>query len=343
VAIERMTPASAGFAMPAEWETHAGCLMAWPCRRELWGSRFGEAKVEYAAVARAVAGFEPLTMVCNPGDEAEVRNRCGGEVEILVAPIDDSWMRDSGPIFVRNQRGDIAAVDFEFNAWGERWHPYDNDNRVPEVVAAHLGVPRFRAPFVLEGGAILVDGEGTLLTTEECLLNPNRNPTLSRGQIEQGLRDYLGVSTVLWLKRGHSLDHGPEGTDGHVDGIAQYVAPGHILLTLSDNPGSSEHLAGPENTQALDGARDARGRALDVSGLDPGPGIAPEYCNFYVANGGIIVPTFGRDGERFILARIGELYPGREVVGVPGEVIAFGGGGPHCITQQIPTGGPASL
>lgn len=343
MAVEGLTPAAAGFAMPAEWDTHAGCLMAWPCRRELWLDRLGDAKADYAAVARAVAGFEPLTMVCSRGDEAEVRNLCGSEIEILAAPIDDSWMRDSGPIFVRNQRGEIAAVDFEFNAWGERWHPYHNDNRVPAVIAAHLGVPLFSAPFVLEGGAIFVDGEGTLLTTEQCLLNPNRNPTLSRGQIEQALCDYLGVRTVLWLRRGHSLDHGPEGTDGHVDGIAQYVSPGHVLLTLPASPESSEHLAGRENAAALEGARDARGRVLRVSALDPGPGIAPAYCNFYVANGGVVVPTFGRDGEADILGQIGELYPGRAVVGVPGAVVAFGGGGPHCITQQIPTGLRASL
>jgi agmatine deiminase len=260
---------------------------------------------------------------------------------------DDSWMRDTGPTFVINDAGELRGVDWRFNAWGGLegglYFPWDHDDLVARKVLEMEGVPMYRADFVLEGGSIDVDGQGTVLTTEECLLNPNRNPTLSRGQIEQGLRDYLGVSTVLWLKRGHSLAHGPEGTDGHVDGIAQYVAPGHILLTLSDDPGSSEHLAGLENAQALDGVRDARGRALQVSGLDPGPGIAPEYCNFYVANGGIVVPTFGRDGERDVLARIGELYPGREVVGVPGEVIAFGGGGPHCITQQIPTGSPASI
>lgn len=332
------TPAAEGFVMPAEWDLHAGCLMAWPTRTELWGGRLLEAKRDYAAVARAISDFEPLTMVCTPGSEREVRDLCGAEVDVLAAPIDDSWIRDNGPTFVRNQAGEVAAVDFEFNAWGERWAPYDADNALPARLADHLGVPRFRAPMVLEGGSFFVDGEGTLLTTEQCLLNPNRNPGLGRSEIEQLLKDYLGVTTIIWLPHGHSLDVGPAGTDGHVDGIAQYVAPGHIALEVPDDPAASEHATGRSNLRALDGVIDAAGRALQVSTIDPGSVEEVVYCNFYLANDAVIVPVAGDGRDDGPLEQIGRLYPDRKVVGVSGEVISFGGGGPHCITQQVPAG-----
>jgi agmatine deiminase len=342
VTVDLTTPAEAGFAMPAEWDEHAGTLMSWPCRTELWGSRLDEAKRDYATVARAVAGFEPVTMVCNPGQESEVRDLCGGDVEILPAPIDDSWMRDNGPVFVRNARGELAVVSFGFNAWGERWHPYDNDDRLPGLIAAHLGMPLFTAPMVLEGGAYFVDGEGTLVTTEQCLLDPNRNPHLSRDQIEQNLRDYLGVTAVLWLKHGHSLDVGPAGTDGHVDGVAQYVAPGHLMLLVPSDPSNGDYAFGQENLALVDGVADAAGRPMKVTQLDTGADDSGMYCNFYLANGGVVVPVQGGEADDAALELIGSLYPGREVVAVPGECIGFGGGGPHCITQQIPVGTPAA-
>ncbi len=337
------TPAAAGFAMPAEWDQHAGCLMSWPARRELWGGHLDDAKRDYAAVARAVAAFEPVTMVCPPGSSADVRNRCGASVTPLEAPLDDSWMRDNGPTFVRNDAGEVAIVGFAFNAWGERWHPYDSDAMVPERLADHFGVPLFRAPMVLEGGSFFVDGEGTVLTTEQCLLNPNRNPSMSREQIEQGLRDYLGASTVIWLPLGQSLDVGPEGTDGHIDGIAQYVAPGRIVLEAPSSPDASEFENGRRNLAALKGAVDATGREVDIAILDAGPGESKAYCNYYIANGGVVVPVSGSSSDAAALEFIAGLHPDREVVGVPGEVIARGGGGPHCITQQIPVGPPAGV
>ena len=336
------TPLAGGFRMPAEWDTHAGCLMAWPARKELWGSRLDAAKSEYATVARAIADFEPVIMICNPGQEGEVLNLCGSGVEALPIPINDSWARDSGPIFVRDQAGTVALVDFRFNAWGERWHPYDLDDALPAAVATHLGMQRFTAPMVLEGGAIIVDGEGTLLTTEQCLLNPNRNPGMTRDQMEQVLRDYLGVSQVVWLKHGHSLDVGPAGTDGHIDGVAQYVAPGHIMLEVSSDPTSPEYPGSQENLAALWSASDAAGRPFEVSALDLAADPGVSYVNGYVANGAVIVPVSGVEQDKVALDFIAELYPGREVVGVAGEVLAEGGGGVHCITQQIPETKPAS-
>jgi agmatine deiminase len=334
------TPAAAGFSMPPEWAPHAGCLIAWPARRDLWGPRLADARHDYAAVARAITDFEPVLMICNPGDAREVRNLCGNAVDVAEIPIDDSWIRDSGPIFVRDRNGRVAAVQFEFNAWGKRWHPYDRDAQLAERVAEHLGMRVFHAPFVLEGGAFLVDGDGTLITTEQCLLNPNRNPTLNRMQIETGLRDYLGVTSIVWLKYGHSHDVGPAGTDGHVDGVAQYVGPGHVLLEVPRTPASTEYERARDNLARLRAGRDARGRCFTVSEFDPGPDAQVPYANCYLANGAVIVPMAGSAMDRAALARLGEVFKGREVVGVPGGTLMYGGGGPHCITQQIPDGRP---
>ena len=210
------TPKADGLSMPAEWEPHATTYMEWPMRRDLWGELYERACLDFAAVANAVAAFEPVVMVADPSEAEAARRRCGEGVEILPIPIDDSWMRDNGPIFVTDGAGGVALVHFRFNSWGEKFLPYDRDAAVPEHIAAHLGMRRYEAPMVLEGGSFFVDGEGTLLTTEQCLLNPNRNPELPREQIEAILRDHLGVEKVLWLGRGHPLDR---DTDGHVDGI----------------------------------------------------------------------------------------------------------------------------
>jgi agmatine deiminase len=336
--IGQTTPAAAGFAMPAEWEPHAGCLMAWPTRVELWKDRFDEAKRDYAAVARAIAAFEPVLMACNPGVASEVRDLCGSGIEPIELPIDDSWARDCGPIFVRDAAGRVAAVKFGFNAWGNRWHPHGDDAMLPDRIAAYLGMRLFKAPFVLEGGAIFVDGEGTLITTEQCLLDPNRNPTLTRDQIEQGLREHLGVTAVVWLPVGHVLDVGPEGTDGHVDGVAQYLAPGRVLLEAPSDPAADAYEGGQANLAVLRATRDARGRSFDATVLDPGPNPGVSYANHYLANGAVIVPTGGDAGDGPVLAFLGTVYPDREIVGVPGATLSFGGGGPHCITQQIPAG-----
>ena len=281
-------------------------------------------------------------MACPPGTAPEVRRRVGPtafRVEPLELPLDDSWARDSGPICVVDGAGRVAAVQFTFNAWGDRWHPHDEDARLPERVAAHLGMRLFRAPMVLEGGSVEVDGDGTLLTTEQCLLNPNRNPTLTRRDIEATLRAYLGVRRVVWLPFGHETDAGPEGTDGHVDGVAAFLAPGRVLLDVREDPASPEHRSSRANLDALRAARDARDRAFDIRTFDPGPFAGVPYANHYLVNGGVIVPLSG-DGaaDATALGVMAASYPHREVVGVPGAVLDAGGGGPHCITQPIPAG-----
>jgi agmatine deiminase len=333
------TPRDDGFSMPAEWEPHESCLMEWPTltRRDLWGELFEEAKHDYAAVATAIAAFESVVMACHPDQEAEARAACGEGVDVLPMPIDDSWMRDNGPIFVRDASGGVALVHFGFNSWGEKYLPYDRDAEVPRHVASHLGMRRYEAPFVLEGGSFFVDGEGTLLTTEQCLLNPNRNPTLSREQIEAGLRDYLGVEEIVWLGNGHSTDR---DTDGHIDGIVIYVAPGTVALLAPEDPDDPDHASGRDNLERLQRARDARGRAFEVIPFETRPpGVVP-YLNVYLPNGGAIVPVAGRPEDEEALEQIAKLFPEREVVSVPGRCLTDGGGGPHCITQQLPRGVP---
>ncbi len=332
------TPAAAGFTMPAEWEPHAGCLMAWPSRAELWGDRLAEAKRDYAAVAAAITVFEPVVMVCNPGHGHEVIDRCGPGVTPIEIPINDSWCRDSGPAFVRNTAGEMAVVGFGFNAWGNRWHPHDDDARLSQRLAEWLELPFFKAPFVLEGGSFFVDGQGTLITTEQCLLNPNRNPQMNRQQLELGLSDYLGATTVIWLPFGHSLDTGPAGTDGHVDGVLQYASAGRVLLEAVSDHTSPEFSRGQANFAVLSAARDAAGRTFEIAILDPGPTATVSYANHYLANGAVIVPVGSDAADGRALDALQALHPDREVVGVPGETIAFGGGGPHCITQQVPMG-----
>lgn len=331
------TPSARGFVMPAEWEPHAACLMQWPSRPDLWHERLPASKQEYAGVARAIAQFEPVLMVCNPGLAGEVASMCGVGVTAIELPINDSWARDSGPIFVRN--GDRFAVSgFRFNAWGNRWHPHDDDAALGRRVADLLGVEWIEAPIVLEGGSFFVDGEGTVITTEQCLLNPNRNPDLTRDEIAAVLRSFLGVTEVVWIPFGHSTDTGPAGTDGHVDGVLQYVGPGRVMLEVVGDASSPEFERGQANLAALRDARDAAGREFTIETVDPGTEAEVSVANHYLANGAVVVPVAGARGEDRSLSRLAEIYPDREIVPVPASTIASGGGGPHCITQQIPEG-----
>ena len=323
--------------MPAEWAPHRATLMEWPTttRSEFWGDLFDRAKADFATMANAVAAFEPVVMVTDPPQAAEARAMCGEGVEILPIAIDDSWMRDNGPIFVTDGRGGVALVHFRFNSWGNKYLPFDRDAEVPKHIASHLGMRRYEAPMVLEGGSFFVDGEGTLLTTEQCLLHPNRNPTMTREQIEQTLGDYLGVERVIWLGRGHPLDR---DTDGHIDAIAQYLRPGVILLDAPSDTADPCYEAGSDNVARLRSAHDAAGRAIEVVVFEAGTPSTTAYMNHYLVNGGVIVPADGEPNDGAALAQLRDAYPDRELVTVPGSTILAGGGGPHCITQQIPVG-----
>ncbi|MFJ5633696.1 agmatine/peptidylarginine deiminase [Streptomyces goshikiensis] len=334
------------FRMPAEWAEHERCLMAWPTRRELWGEVFDAVKAEYAQVAAAIAEFEPVTMVALPGSGAEARALCGEGVEVVELPLDDSWFRDSGPVFVLGPGGERAGVDFRFNAWGGKHHPHDSDDRISALLLEHFGVERLASAMVLEGGAVTVDGEGTLITTEQCLLHPNRNPGLSKAEIEAELIARLGVSKVIWLPYGGLLD---TETDGHVDGVCAFVAPGKVLVQLPDDCGHPDYERMRANRAVLESATDAAGRRLEVVGLPQsafvevaGRRTEVGYLNFYVANGGVVVPVAGLPSDEGALAVIAAALPGRKVVGVRSRVIAYGGGGVHCITQQVPLAAPAA-
>jgi agmatine deiminase len=320
--------------MPAEWEPHERTLMGWPCRRELWGELLEQARADYAAVANAIARFEPVTMIAaDSGDAALARAACDETVEVVELPLDDSWLRDCGPIYVYDTDGARMAIHFRFNSWGEKFLPFDRDAEVGGLVAAALGDSVRSAPLVLEGGSILGDGAGTLLVTEQCLLHPNRNPSLSRGDIEQALREWLGVESIVWLGMGLVEDR---DTDGHVDLIAAFTRPGQVLLqtVAAGNPNYENCF---ENRRRLVAAGID---VIDVPFLPyvsvGGQTVAVGYLNLYLCNGGVIVPVCGDHSETDALELIGAAFPGREVVPVPGAVLAYGGGGPHCITQQVP-------
>lgn len=333
------TPREDGLHMPAEWEPHRATLMEWPTttRTELWGDLFDSAKADFAAMANAVAAFEPVLMVADPSQAEEAGRMCGDGVDVLAIPIDDSWMRDNGPIFVVDGQGGVALVHFRFNSWGEKYLPYARDAEVPLRIAEHLGMRRYEAPMVLEGGSFFVDGEGTLLTTEQCLLHPNRNPGMTREQIERTLADYLGIDHVIWLGEGHPLDR---DTDGHIDGIAQYVSSGVIMLDVPGDPSDPNHAPALENLARLRDAHDAAGRPIEIVVFEAGTPSSTAYLNHYLVNGGVIVPADGEPNDGAALEQIRNAYPDREVVTVPGKTILEGGGGPHCITQQVPVGAP---
>jgi agmatine deiminase len=319
---------------PAEWEPHERTIIGWPCRRELWGPTIAGAREDYAAVANAIAEFEPVTMIANPGEDAELARRaCTAAVEIMTLPLDDSWLRDCGPIYVYRDGGHRVAVHFRFNAWGEKFRPYDRDAAAGGLIAERLGDEVEPAPLVLEGGSILTDGAGTLVTTEQCLLNPNRNPTLSQDEIERSLSEHLGVTRIVWLGQGLLEDR---DTDGHVDLIASFTPAKSVLLQQvpPQNPNFDRCQENRERAQAA-GLEVIDLQLLPYAEVD-GETVVASYLNFYICNGAVIVPVCGDDGDPEALKIIAAAYPDREVVAVPGAVLAFGGGGPHCITQQVP-------
>ena len=334
-------PANDGFFMPPEWAPHARCWMAWPCREDLWGDRLSAVREAYAEVAKEISRFEPVTMIANPHDVAEASLSCGSGVSCLSLTHDDSWARDSGPTFVVDRRGGVAGIDWVFNAWGGKYQPFDEDAQMARRILEQLELPRYAAPLVMEGGAIHTDGEGTLLTTEQCLLNENRNPDLSRDAVEALLRDHLGIETVIWLA-GDPLD---DETDGHIDNLACFLAPGVVLAQHPGPESAPNHAALAENLKRLRDARDARGRALEVVEMPQpqtqledhrGAPLLASYVNFYLANGAVVAPGFEDPADQKAYEILRQAFPDREVVQIDTLEIVYGGGGIHCITQQQP-------
>ena len=357
------TPRADGFRMPAEWEPHAGCWMLWPERRDTW--RYGgvPAQLAFAEVARQISRFERVTMGVNGGQFQNARAQLPPQVRVVELSSNDAWARDIGATFVVDDKGDARGVDWQFNAWGGlekgMYFPWDQDELVAAKMLEIEALDRYQAPLIMEGGSIHVDGQGTLLTTEQCLLHPNRNPNLSRADIEQHLSDYLGVKHIIWLPRGVYEDE----TDGHVDNLCCFTRPGVVALTWTDDRADPQYERSAEAYDRLMSARDAAGRALEVhkihqpdpmtmtkaeaDGLDvvdsaflrpEGERLAGSYINFYIANGAIILPQFGDRHDAAARRQLAELFPKREIIGISAREILLGGGNIHCITQQQPAG-----
>lgn len=357
------TPRADGFRMPAEWEPHSQTWMIWPERPDNWRLGGKPAQAAFTAVAKAIARFEPVTVCVSAGQYENARARLDDpRIRVVEISSDDAWVRDTGPTFVIDDQGSVRGVDWTFNAWGGLdgglYASWVRDDQVASKILEVERCDRYRTEgFVLEGGSIHVDGEGTLITTEECLLNRNRNPQLSREQIETVLREHLAVDTIIWLPEGLYNDE----TDGHVDNFCCFVRPGEVLLAWTDDPADPNYPRCQAALRVLEQARDARGRLLQVHKLpipgplyataeecagvdrvagsqprDPSVRLAGSYVNFLIVNGGIIAPRFDDPKDAEAEAILRRVFPEHEVVMVPGREILLGGGNIHCITQQQP-------
>jgi len=355
------TPRQDGFYMPGEFAAQKCIYMLWPERRDNWRDGARPAQEAYCAVAKAIAPFEPVIMCASAAQYDTARAMLPPEIVVVSMESDDAWMRDVGPSFLVNDSGVLRAADWTFNAWGGTFDGlYDSwakDDAVAAQVAALEGAARYRTEgFVLEGGSFHVDGEGTVLTTEMCLLSPGRNPQLDKGGIERMLCDYLGAEKVLWL--GDGID--PGETTGHVDDIACFVRPGEVACIWTEDETHPFYAAAQDAYRRLCAMTDARGRQLKVhriclpkalvrlAGADTIqqlPGVAPRrdgdlciasYLNFLIVNGGVIVPQYGDENDALALAQIQTIFPERKAVGVYTREVVYGGGNIHCITQQVP-------
>ncbi|MFJ8628368.1 agmatine deiminase family protein [Kitasatospora sp. NPDC093550] len=336
------TAAAAGRAMPAESRPHTRTFMAWPALEEVWGDQLPGVRQDIAALAQAIAGFEPVVLLARPDQADQARQACGSSVEVLELMVDDLWARDTGPTFVTGPQG-LAGIDFNFNGWGDK-QTHANDGQAARNLLAHYGITRVQAPITGEGGGIEVDGEGTLMATESSWVNDNRNPGKSRDQIEASFKELLGVEKVIWFKG----VAGQDITDCHIDALVRFAEPGTVVLhrPTPDTPPDVWTTASQQALQVLGSTTDARGRTLKVVDLPepdaeqiPGAGknFLATYLNYYVCDGGVIVPRFGvRATDDEAAGIIGDLHPGRKVTQVSINHIAAGGGGIHCATQQQP-------
>lgn len=333
---------------PAEWEPHAATWLAWPHNRDTWPTKFEMIAARFAELVRIIARFEPVSILAGGGEvmaDAAKHVNDLPNVQLIDIRTDDAWCRDHGPTFVTSADAEtnsrIAIVDWQYNAWGNKYPPFDNDNRVPQQIAELLHAERFEPGIVLEGGAIDGNGCGTVMTTETCLLNANRNADLSRSRAERHLADYLGVTKVLWLPRGELAG---DDTEGHIDQLARFINPTTVVVAREEDTSDSNHEPLRKNFEWLQQVTDQDGRPLEVVCLPmPKPKhigglrVPASYCNFYFVNGGVIVPQFDDPADKQAMAILRELIPDREVVGVSSLDLAEGLGSVHCLTQQQPT------
>lgn len=333
------------FRMPPEWAPHERTWMAWPGPNPTFatGAELDGARRAWAAVARTVRRFEPVTMIVGPGQEESARALLGPDIELAVRPLDDAWMRDIGPTFVTDGR-QLAAVDWTFNGWGAQgWARWEHDAHIARSVAELAAVPVHSSPLVNEGGAIHVDGEGTVLLTETVQLGKERNPEWTRAEVEAEIHARLGTRKAIWLPRGLAGDYGTYGTLGHVDIVAAFARPGTVVAHVQPDPAHPDHEITRETVRILRGETDARGRALEVVEI-PAPTVLREdgewvdysYINHYLCNGGVVLCAFGDPRDELAAGIFRRLFPERTVTLVDARTIFAGGGGIHCITQQQP-------
>lgn len=341
------TPRSLGYRWPAEWERHAATWVSWPHNPETWPGNFEVVPQRFAELVHTIARFEPVHILA--GGEAvmaDAQKHVGNHSNVKLFDIatNDAWCRDHGPMFVLpadNKRSEPAAiVDWEYNAWGGKYPPFDKDNAVPRQIAALCHRRRFVPGIILEGGSVEGNGRGVILTTESCLLNPNRNPNISRSETESYLANYLGATKVLWLPRGEMAG---DDTDGHIDQLARFVNPATIVAAWEDDPADVNHEPLRVNFEQLRELTDQDGSLFTVVRLPlPKPKFFHEhrlpacYCNFYIANGSILVPQFDDPADAGAIEILQKLCPDRVVIGVPSLDLVWGLGSFHCLTQQEP-------
>ena len=331
--------------LPAEFEAHAATWLAWPHNAETWPGCLEQAEAEFCVLVARLAESEPVRILVK--DEAhakDVRTKlqelpAGAAVELHSVPTDDAWLRDTGPSFVRDQNGGLLALDWSFNTWGGKYPPWELDDAVATQVARIAGTRCFRPGLVAEGGAFEVDGAGTLIAAEPTLIDPARNPGIGREELERQLGELLGVRRILWLGAGIEGDD----TDGHVDDVARFVAPGRVVCAREPDPLDPNHAPHEDCRARLAAARDAAGKALELIDLpmpspleSGGERLPASYANFFIANRSVLVPVFGVPEDRPALALLGAQFPGREIVAIPAATLVRGLGAVHCLTQQQP-------
>ena len=345
--VAEQTPASAGYRMPAEWEPQEAVWLSWPHNRATWPGLFRGIPAAFAAYVAAISRFEKVRINCAAVLQPRAARLCekaGADmrvIEFFDHPTNDAWCRDHGPIFVKHRKsGEIAITDWMHNAWGGKYPPYDLDNEIPPAIARALKMRRFEKSMVLEGGSIDVNGKGLVLTTEQCLLNENRNPDLSKTEIEKALKDYLGVRRVLWLGEGIEGDD----TDGHIDDITRFFRTDGVITGVEKNRKSPNYRILRDNIERLQGFSTMQGKSLEIVELPmPKPMVIKDqlvpasYANFLIVNDAVLVPTFRQKRlDTTACGIIGECFPGREVVKVDCAEIIWGLGTLHCLSQQQP-------
>jgi agmatine deiminase len=338
------------YVMPAEWTPHAATLLIWPHNRDTWpGNRLEAVENIYCAIISALLKYEPAILIVKDESVKQRAQNLLGDYQslpfplrIITTPVNDVWARDSGPIIVRNRNG-FVITDWEFNSWGGKYAPWDDDNRLPEKISERFTMENCKTGMVLEGGSIDTNGEGLFLTTESVLLNENRNPGWEKEKIEKYLQRYLGAEKIIWLKKGLAGDD----TDGHIDDLARFVNKNTVVTAVTDDPASPNYEILKENLRILENSTGRDGKPLhiiqiplpetlvDDPTVDGSDHVPCSYANFYIANGAVLLPLYDEKTDRQMLDLFSELFPSRTIEGIPCSGLVWGQGSIHCITQQL--------